>query len=70
MFVVDTAAADAIYQAFNEDGELAAIVELRRHFPLITNNEHARTCVHTIAGWQPIALPLSLRRAKKSCSPT
>ncbi|MGI4794229.1 MAG: hypothetical protein ACRYG8_09145 [Janthinobacterium lividum] len=70
MFVVDTAAADAIHQAFNEEGELAAIVELRRHFPLMTNNEHARTCVHTIAGWQSITLPLSLRRAKKSCSPT
>ena len=50
MFVVDPAATDAIHQAFNEDGELAAIVELRRHFPLLTDNEHARTCVHAIAG--------------------
>jgi len=67
MFVVDTAAADAIHQAFNEDGELAAIVELRRHFPLLTDHEHARTCVHTIAGWQSIALPPLRRRAKKPC---
>ena len=68
MFVVDTAAIEAIHQAFNEDGELAAIVELRRHFPLLTDNEHARTCVHTIAGWQPIAPPPPpRRRAKKPC---
>ncbi|MGI4940077.1 MAG: hypothetical protein ACRYHQ_05860 [Janthinobacterium lividum] len=70
MFVVDPATADAIHQTFNEDGELAAIVEFRRHYPLLANNEHARTCVHTIAGWQPIALPPSppsRRRAKKPC---
>ena len=64
MFVVDPAATDAIHQAFNEDGELAAIVELRRHFPLLTDNEHAQTCVHAIAGWRPVVTPLTTQLAK------
>lgn len=58
MFVVDPAATAAIHQTFNEDGELAAIVEFRRRYPLLANNEHARTCVHAIAGWQPVVPPL------------
>ncbi|RYF21351.1 MAG: hypothetical protein EOO77_06210 [Oxalobacteraceae bacterium] len=66
MFVVDPAATDAIHQAFNEDGEVAAIVELRRHFPLLTDNEHARTCVHAIAGWRPVVKPLMTRLAKRT----
>jgi len=69
-FVVDTAAADAIHQAFNEDGKLAAIVELRRQFPLLTDNGHTRTCAQTIAGWQSISLPPPpppRRRVKKPC---
>ena len=42
MFVVDTATADAFCRAFNKDGKLAAIVELRRHFPL--HSKRDRTC--------------------------
>ena len=53
MFVVDEPTAEAIRRAFNESGELAAVVELRRHFPLIQDNEQARVCVRTIAGWRP-----------------
>jgi hypothetical protein len=34
--------------------ELAAVVELRRHFPGITDNENARLCVPSIAGWKPL----------------
>ena len=34
MFAVDEATAAAIRNAFNERGELSAIVEFRRHFPL------------------------------------
>jgi hypothetical protein len=45
MLTVDEATADAIRRAFNEGGELAAVVELRRHFPLIQDNEQARACV-------------------------
>jgi len=58
MFTVDEATAAAIRRAFNESGELSAVVELRRHFPLIRDNEQARACVRTVASWKP--LPRSL----------
>ena len=51
MFMVDEATAAAIRRAWDEDGELAAVVELRRHFPLITDGETARRCVRAIVGW-------------------
>ena len=53
MFVVDEATADAIRRAYDEGGELAGVVEFRRHFPLITDNAKAGQCVRIIAGWQP-----------------
>ena len=52
MFLVDEAAADAIRRAWNERGELAAIVELKRHFPGISDHANALRCVHTIVSWQ------------------
>ena len=51
MFVVDEETAAAIRRAWEEGGELAGVVELRRHFPLITNDEQARRCVRAIVGW-------------------
>jgi len=51
MFVVDEATADAIGRAWHEDGEFASVVELRQHFPLITDPARARSCVHAIVGW-------------------
>jgi hypothetical protein len=63
MFAVDEATAAAIRRAFNESGELAAVVELRRYFPLIQDNEQARACVRTIAGWK--LLPLKPRCARR-----
>jgi len=54
MFVVDDAAAAAIRKAYDEGGELSAVVELRRHFPGIADNENSRLCVRTIASWQPL----------------
>jgi len=54
MFTVDEATAAAIRKAYDEGGELSAVVELRRHFPGITDNENARLCVRTIASWQPL----------------
>jgi len=64
MFAVDPAVADAIRQAFQEHGELAAIVELRRHFPLFESNEQARLCVLAIASWKriPPRLPGRMKR--------
>jgi len=51
MFVVDEVTAEAIRRAWNEGGELSAVVELRRHFLLIADNANARLCVRTIVGW-------------------
>jgi hypothetical protein len=66
MFVVDEPAAEAIRRAFNESGELAAVVELRRFFPLIQDNEQARACVRTIAGWKPLPTkPPRTRRVRR-----
>ena len=53
MFVVDEKTAEAIRRAWEEGGELAGVVELRRHFPLITDNASARRCVRAIVGWAP-----------------
>lgn len=55
MFTVDEPTAAAIRRAFDDGGELAGVVELRRHFPLIADNAHARLCVRAIAGWTPLA---------------
>ena len=54
MFMVTEEDAAAIRAAFDRDGELSAVVELRRRFPGITDNAHARTCVRSIAGWTPL----------------
>ena len=51
MFVVDEPTAAAIRKAYLESGELSAVVELRRRFPGIVNNENARLCVRAIASW-------------------
>jgi hypothetical protein len=55
MFCVDEPTAAAIRKAYIEDGELSAVVELRRHFPGVADNENARLCVRTIAGWTPLS---------------
>ena len=56
MFVVTEADAAAIRAVFQQRGEFAAAVELRRRFPGITDNRQARECVRTIAGWKPLRL--------------
>jgi len=38
-------------------GLRAADVELRRHFPLISDGENARRCVQAIVGWQQRPAP-------------
>ena len=53
MFAVDDAIAEAIRRAVDTGGELAGIVEFRRHFPLIDDNIQARSCVRIVAGWKP-----------------
>jgi hypothetical protein len=59
MFTVSESEAAAIREAFERGGELLAAVELRRLFPGITDNEQARACARTIAGWAPLPVPLA-----------
>ena len=56
MFVVTEADEAAIRAAYQQQGEFAAAVELRRRFPGITDNAQARECARTIAGWKPLPL--------------
>ncbi len=53
MFVVTEADAAAIRTVYEQDGELSAAIEVRRLFPGITDNENARRCARSIAGWTP-----------------
>jgi len=55
MFAVDEADDAAIRRVFTEEGELSAIVELRRRFPGVAPGPKARECVRIIAGWTPAA---------------
>jgi hypothetical protein len=57
MFCVTESDAAANRDAFEQGGDLAAAVELRRLFPGITDNGHARACARTITGWRPIVAP-------------
>jgi hypothetical protein len=54
MFIVNEVDAAVIRAAFEHEGELSAVIELRRRFPCITDNAKARRCVQTIAGWKPL----------------
>jgi hypothetical protein len=56
MFVVSEEDAAAIRAAFEQGGELSAVIVLRRLFPLITDNTQAREQVQIIAGWRPLPL--------------
>ena len=51
MFSVTEAQAATIRATFEKDGELSAAIEVRRLFPGVTNNQQARSCACTIAGW-------------------
>jgi hypothetical protein len=64
MFMVSKAEAAAIRRSYEEDGEFAAAVELRRYFPGIADNANARLCARTIASWAPV-LPVAKRYASK-----
>ncbi len=49
LFAITEAEAAAIRAAFQQSGELSAVVELRRLFPGVTDNTQARECVRAIA---------------------
>jgi len=57
MFVVTEADATAIRSIYEQEGELSAAIEVRRRFPGIVDNEKARQCARTIAGWTPRPIP-------------
>jgi hypothetical protein len=65
MFVVAEAEAAAIRAVYQQRGEFAAAVELRRRFPGITDNAQARTWARTIASWKPRPLR-PVKRALKA----
>lgn len=59
MFTVSATEATSIRTAFEEQGQLSAMIELRRLFPGIRDNVDARRIVRVIAGWTPAPLPPS-----------
>jgi hypothetical protein len=63
MFAITEAEAAAIRAAFEQRGELSAVVELRRLFPGVTDNAQARECVRTIASWLPLP-PRAVKRKR------
>ena len=65
MFMVNEAEAAAIRQAYEESGEFAAAIELRRYFPGIRDNANARLCARTIASWSPLPPVVKRRSARK-----
>jgi hypothetical protein len=65
MVAVSEAEATAtIRDAFNEGGELSAVVELRRLFPALADCENTRICAQTIASWEPHP-PIPLKKPAK-----
>jgi hypothetical protein len=54
MFAISEAEATAIRAVFEQRGEFAAALELRRLFPGVFNTAQARECARTIAGWKPL----------------
>jgi hypothetical protein len=65
MFVVTEAEAAAIRAVYQQRGEFAAAVELRRRFPGIIDNAQARECARTIASWKPLPLRPKVTRLPK-----
>jgi hypothetical protein len=64
MFVVTEADAAAIRAAYQQRGEFAAAVELRRRFLGITDNAQAQECARTIASWKRMPKVPWLRRVR------
>ena len=78
MFVVTEADEAAIRAVYEQRGEFAAAIELRRLFPGITDDAQARKWARTIAGWKPLRTvkadasysPPAVRAAQRSSSHT
>ncbi len=57
MFCVTEAEAATIRTAFEQRGEFAAAVELRRLFRGISDNGRARELARMISAWKPLPVP-------------
>ena len=70
MFSLSETETAAIRAAFNDGGDLAAAVELRRLCPGITDMSHARRCARIVASWTPVSapVPVPLRPKHKEIS--
>lgn len=66
MFTVDAPTAAAIRRAYDEGGDLASIVESRRHFPLIADHAKARECVKAVLSWTPLTNGLQRKKAGRA----
>ena len=65
MFVVSEAEAAAIPRRLQQRGEFSAALELRRLFPGVTDNQQARECARSIAGWKPLRPTRLLRKSRR-----
>lgn len=65
MFIVSQDEVDAVQKAFHENGEWAAVVELRRFFS-IQDNENALKAVRAIVRWTTLPDRLPPRPAELS----
>jgi hypothetical protein len=65
MFAVSDEDAAAIRAAFDQGGEFATAIELRRRFRGITDNAEALECAMAIAGWNPPDVPRSLPAGRR-----
>ena len=66
MFTVTETEAAVIRRVFEEEGELSAMIEVRRLFLGITDDVEARDCARTIAGWRPVPVaPVPMTRLQR-----
>ena len=74
MFALNEQEITAIHAAYDQGGEFAAAVELRRLFPGIADLQKARECARTIVGWSrpapPVPKPTSRSRRAKAVAPS
>lgn len=54
--------AELIQSAYHRGGELAAVAELRRVFPVFQGNERAVEAVRMIAGWRRVQVAEAVAR--------
>jgi hypothetical protein len=66
MFAVTEVDAAPIRAVYEQRGEFAAAIELRRRFLSISDNAQARECPRTIAGLKQLPLRSADQRARRA----